>query len=56
MSKRKEKTPDVVPGYVPIRDELMVVLINGATKASVFKDKKKEGARKACRGKVGEED
>jgi hypothetical protein len=37
------------------RDWLLVRLINGATKASVRTDKKKDSSRNACRGKPREE-
>jgi hypothetical protein len=40
------------PNLLDTRDPLMVQIINGVTKASVHKDRKKEANRKACRIKV----
>lgn len=44
------------PNTLKTRDHLMVKLINGATKAYVEKDKRKEASKKACRGKVNRHD
>lgn len=55
MSRRK-KLPSMTIKPGPVRDELMVELINGATKAAVHKDRKKEADRKAARKKVEEEE
>lgn len=43
------------PNELKTRDMLMVKLINGATKAGIEKNKKKEASKKACRGKVKDE-
>jgi len=51
---RKSNDMTIVPG--PVRDFLVVALINGATKSGIQKDQKKERNRKACRGKVNVED
>jgi len=40
------------PNLIKTRDHLMVKLINGATKANVQKDKKKEENKKRARKKV----
>lgn len=40
---------------IKTRDYLMVRLINGATKAGVVTDRRKDQNRKACRGRVKEE-
>jgi hypothetical protein len=48
----KKETIKIKPG--PARDELMVRLINGATKSSVTKDKKKEASRSKARKKLEE--
>jgi hypothetical protein len=52
MSKKKNKQPAkaFLPGWIPVRDPLIVALINGATKGGIQKDRKKEANRKACRG------
>jgi hypothetical protein len=42
----------VNPNLLKTRDYLMVKLINGATKAGIKKDPRKEASRKACRKKV----
>lgn len=51
-AKKKQNNTLTIPGYIPVRDELMVALINGATKSGTHTDRKKEASRKACRGKV----
>lgn len=57
MSKKKNKkkdrkVPDTIdPNEIKSRDELMVQLINGATKSGVEKDKKREEDKKRCRKK-----
>jgi len=40
------------PNDIKGRDYLMLAIINGATKANVEVDKKKESNKKACRKKV----
>lgn len=37
-----------------VRDELLLDLINGVTKAAVHKDRKKELDKKRCRRKIDE--
>jgi hypothetical protein len=37
------------PNKLKTRDHLMVRLINGATKAGVQKDRRKEASKRACR-------
>lgn len=39
------------PNEIPVRDELLLAIINGATKAAVHKDRKKQTSKDACRGK-----
>jgi len=46
----------VNPNEIKTRDHLMVELINGATKAGVHKDKRREKNKKTCREPVREED
>lgn len=41
------------PNLLKTRDQLMVRLIQGATKSGVQKDRKKEASRRACRSKKG---
>lgn len=43
------------PNKLKTRNQLMVKIINGATKSYVEKDKKKEASKKACRKKVKDE-
>lgn len=46
------KTPKhtkINPNNLKTRDQLMVALIQGVTKAAVFKDRRKEANRRACR-------
>lgn len=54
MKKSKDATR-IDPNKLKTRDQLLVKLINGATKANVQKDKRKEASKKACRGKVKDE-
>lgn len=49
MSKSRKKTQRIKPQDVKTRDPLMVALINGATKAGVEKDQRKEKSRRECR-------
>lgn len=49
MNKHDKKTH--ASTYLLGRDYNMVSIINGATKAGVHKDRKKEQSRKACRGR-----
>lgn len=44
------------PNQLKTRNQLMVKLINGATKAGVEKDHRKEASKKACRQKVRRDD
>jgi len=47
------KTPDKIdPNKIKVRDEVMLALILGASKANVEKDRKKEASRKRCRKPV----
>ncbi len=50
MPPKKQKPMKIKTG--PVRDELMVKLITGSTKAAVHKDQKKEASRKVARKKV----
>jgi hypothetical protein len=43
------KTNRINPNELKTRDPLMVLIIQGVTKAGVQVDRKKESARKACR-------
>jgi hypothetical protein len=55
MSRRRKQEPlKIEPG--PVRDELMVRLINGATKTGPEKDRKKDENRKRARRKVKEDE
>lgn len=57
MSKKeKGKKVTIDPNEIRVRDELLMALINGATKGGVQKDKKKESSKKKCRIKPTEED
>jgi hypothetical protein len=51
MSKSK-LTVKVDPREVRTRDWALVLLINGATKAGVQPDRRKEADRRACWGRV----
>lgn len=44
------------PNQLKSRDQLMVAVINGATKAYVEKDRRREASKKACRGRFRFED
>jgi len=46
------------PNKLKVRDLQLVALINGVTKAGVYKDRKKEASRKSCRKRYfhGQED
>lgn len=48
----KSLSGSIDPNDIKGRDYLLVALINGATKANVQIDRKKENSRKACRKKV----
>jgi hypothetical protein len=50
------KGKKIDPNKLKVRDPLMVKIINGATKAGVQKDQKKEAAKKACRKPVADEE
>lgn len=61
MSKHKKnktpKVPDTIdPNEIKTRDELLVQLINGATKGGVQENEKKKEDRKKCRKKVRREE
>ena len=43
------KDTKINPNKLKTRDQLMVKIINGATKAGVQKDKRKEANKQACR-------
>lgn len=51
------KTPKnkINPNNLKVRDNLIVALISGVTKSGVFKDRRKEQNRRACRGSFKEE-
>lgn len=49
MSKTNRKTAKVTHFDVKTREPLIVALINGATKAGITRDQRKEQSRKACR-------
>lgn len=53
MSNKRQMTVTVDPREVRTRDWAMVRLINGATKAGVQPDRRKEADRRACRGRRG---
>jgi hypothetical protein len=46
------KKATIKPNELKVRDPLMVKVINGATKASVHTDRKREQKRTACRKRV----
>jgi hypothetical protein len=50
--KKPVKTERIDPNQLKVRDPLILALINGATKAGVQKDRKKEASRKRARKKV----
>jgi hypothetical protein len=50
--KKKPKCPKIDPNQIKTRDELMVRLINGATKSGPQEDRRKEASKNACREKV----
>lgn len=55
MSKRTKKTPDTInPNRIKTRDPLMLRLIQGATKAGVTKNERREADKYRCRESVGE--
>jgi len=39
------------PNEIETRDPLMLLIIGGATKAGVHRDRKKQSSKDACRGK-----
>jgi hypothetical protein len=51
MSGSGDLVGTIDPNEIATRDPLMLVIIGGATKASVHKDRKKQASRDACRGK-----
>jgi hypothetical protein len=53
MSKNKKMT---IPAWTPVRDPLMVLLINGATKGGAHADRKKQDNKYKCRTKVSYEE
>lgn len=56
MKRKTKKTPmKLDPNKLKSRDQLMVKLINGTTKAGVQPDRKKEENRQACRQKIKED-
>jgi hypothetical protein len=56
MSRNTGKAVKLDPNAVKTRDYFMLALIQGATKAGVQKDRRKEADRKACRGRHRGED
>lgn len=56
MGKAKASKDTIDPRTIRTRDPLMVAVINGATKAGVHRDRRKDENRRACRKAVrGEE-
>lgn len=53
--KKKKPKTKIDPNKIKVRDQLLLKIINGATKAGVEKDQKKEASKQACR-KVNEEE
>ena len=51
MSKQRLNVT-VDPRAIRTRDWALVAVINGVTKAGVQPDRRKEAARRACRGRV----
>ena len=52
MGKKEEKIIETIdPNRIKIRDELIKKLIQGATKANIEKDRKKEKNKYHCRHK-----
>jgi hypothetical protein len=49
---RKDSVMTINPREIKTRDYNMLLIIAGATKAGVQKDRRKETSRKACRGKA----
>lgn len=56
MKPRIETLGTIDPNRLKGRDFLKLRLLQGATKTGVEKDRRKEDARRACRGRVREED
>jgi hypothetical protein len=51
MTGSSDLVGTIDPNELPVRDPLMLVIIGGATKASVHRDRKKQASKDACRGK-----
>ena len=51
MGKLKIHNDKIDPRTIPVRDPLIRMIINGITKSGVWKDRKKENNRNACRTK-----
>lgn len=56
MKRTKVGKMKIDPNQIRTRDEAMVRLINGATKAGVHVDRKKEENRRRCRKKIPRDD
>jgi len=56
MSGSGDLVGTIDPNEIVTRDPLMLVIIAGATKAAVHKDRKKQASRDACRGKHNRSD
>jgi hypothetical protein len=50
--KKDMETQTIDPNRIPVRDYLLLALINGATKATIHRDKRREASKKACRRKI----
>ena len=46
---KKKNKKSIDPNKIKARDQLIVALINGATKCGVHEDKKKQHSRSSCR-------
>lgn len=54
MAKKKiVEDITIDPNTIPVRDHLMVDLINGVTKGGPHKDKRRESNKYSCRGTGG---
>lgn len=54
-SKQQTSEFSIDPNDIPVRDTLMIDIINGVTKAAVHVDRKREQNRKACRRKFNKD-
>ena len=56
MGKEVIQPFTINPNDIKVRDELILAIIRGATKAGTHADKRKEANRKHCRQRIHKED